>query len=68
MFNFIFILICLLKQISDGTLAATLFGAGVGGSIRMTETYFNFIRNNQATRYDNPHMARRVLYDRVSVW
>lgn len=43
-----------------------MIGVLIGGGIHASDAKRTFLRQNQATRYDNPHIARRALYDRVS--
>lgn len=56
-----------MSLIYEGTLTAGLIGGLFGGCMTATDAYHRFIRTNQATTYDNIHLARRLMYDRVTL-
>ncbi|KAF2365856.1 Mitochondrial inner membrane translocase subunit Tim17/Tim22/Tim23/peroxisomal protein PMP24 [Trinorchestia longiramus] len=54
-----------LTMIKETSFVSGLFGTMFGGITHAQDALHKFLRTNQATAFENPHIARRLLFDRV---
>ncbi|XP_018009309.1 RPII140-upstream gene protein [Hyalella azteca] len=56
-----------LTIIKEVTFMGGFYAALFGGVTHAQDAYIRFLRTNQATPFENPHTARRLMYDRVMI-